>query len=286
VGGDDRLQVARDRLATLQKPGESESALSATLIALTQQAVSTGKAQEALRLQRLITDLGLPPPSASSPGTATPATSAGSQLLRILGILFFLVLLGAGLVLLLGQLQKREKARRRRPSSSIEALGRLPTEPGEQEVTPPVQPEEPAFARFESSYKLGDEGYDVSYSIESATGEFLGECGVSALERVDMGEPGRFTAFDIWLFDKLDARTETKVLLSERAFADQALRDRLADRGEPVLAEPGQVVTLDTENLKLAATITELGYEGASDSGVFARLATRLEIVPKGRSFS
>ena len=141
-----------------------------------------------------------------------------------------------------------------------------------------------AFAHFETAYQMGDEAYDVSYSVESATGEFLGECGVSALERAEVGAPGKFTAFDLWLFDKLESRTETKVLLSERAAADETLRANLTDRRELVVAEKGKTVTLETENLYLYATITDLEYEAGSESSVFARLATKLEIVPKEKT--
>jgi hypothetical protein len=221
------------------------------------------------------------PATASQPPSAQPAsTGLGSGLLRILGILFFLALLGAGLLLLLTQLQRREPARRRRPPPGIgESFARLPEE---HEPAGPPSPEG-AFAQFETAYQIGDEAYDVSYSIESATGEFLGECGVSALER-ESGTPGKFTAFDVWLFDKLDSRTETKVLMSERAFADDALRARLPERREFVQAEMGKTVTLETENLHLYATITDVEYEAGSESGVFARLATKLEIVPKERT--
>jgi hypothetical protein len=158
----------------------------------------------------------------------------------------------------------------------------LPEEETPEIVTPPSTPG--TFAHFETAYQLGDEAYDVSYSVESATGEFLGECGVSALERAETGAPGRFTAFDLWLFDKLDSRTETKVLMSERAAADETLQAKLADRRELVVTEKGKVVTLETENLYLYATITDLEYEPGSESGVFAKLATKLEIVPKERT--
>jgi hypothetical protein len=274
-------ELARTRLEGLKKPGQKDAELTAMIMVAAQDRIQAGKAEDAGRLQRLATALNLPPATASQLPSAQPASSGRSGWLRILGILFFLALLGAGLLLLLTQLQRREPARRRRPPSSLgESLARLPEE--EHEPVSPPSPEV-AFAQFETAYQIGDEAYDVSYSVESATGEFLGECGVSALEK-EAGTPGRFTAFDIWLFDKLDSRTETKVLMSERAFADETLRAKLADRREFVLAEKGKTVTLETENLSLYATITDLEYEAGSESGVFARLATKLEIVPKERT--
>jgi hypothetical protein len=136
-----------------------------------------------------------------------------------------------------------------------------------------------SVAQFVSEYNAGDEAYDVSYGIESASGEFLGECGISALDRT-LGEPGRFAAFDIWLFDKLEAHTETRLLLSEGVAADAVLSAKLPDRGQPVQAEKDKVITLETENLRMIATITGLDYDDAS-STIFSRLATRLEVLPK-----
>lgn len=276
-------ELARTRLDGLKKPGQKDADLATVIMSAAQDRIQAGKAEDAGRLQRLAVALNLPPATAAQPPPAQPATTSGSNLLRILGILFFLGLLGAGLLLLLTQLQRRDAvaARRRRlPSEAGEALARLPEE--EHEPVGPPSPEG-AFAQFETAYQIGDEAYDVSYSVESATGEFLGECGVSALEK-EAGTPGRFTAFDVWLFDKLDSRTETTVLMSERAFADETLRARLTDRREFVQAEKGKTVALETENLNLYATITDLEYEAGSESGVFARLATKLEIVPKEKT--
>ncbi len=279
LNGNNELALAR--LEGLKKPGQKDADLTAMILGAAEARIQAGKAEDAGRLQRLAIALNLPPATAVQPPSAQPASTGTSGWLRILGILFFLALLAAGLLLLLTQLQRREPARRRRPPSGAgEALARLPEE--EREPVSPPSPEG-TFAQFETAYQIGDEAYDVSYSIESATGEFLGECGVSALEK-ESGTPGRFTAFDVWLFDKLDSRTETAVLMSDRAFADETLRAKLADRREFVQAEKGKTITLDTENLHLYATITDLEYEADSESGVFARLATKLEIVPKEKS--
>nr|MBC7244844.1 hypothetical protein [Chloroflexota bacterium] len=274
-------EVARARLEALKRPGQKDVDLSIMLSDLIQAQVKAGKPMEAMRLQGLLSGMGLPPVPTPVPTPVQPATTTGRQILRIFGILFFLLLLGVGALLFLTQLQKREPSRRRRPSPYTgEALARVPEV--EREVSPAPSPAEGSFGHFETTYKLGDEEYDVSYSIESVTGEFLGECGVSAMEKVGSGAPMRFTAFDVWLFDKLDSRTVTKVLMSERAFADQALREKLADKGELIRAVEGQVVTLETANLRLDAMITGLEYESGSNNGVFARLTTKLEISAKG----
>ena len=135
--------------------------------------------------------------------------------------------------------------------------------------------------RFETVYNLGDEGYDVNFPILSPTEEFLGECGVSILETVGIGTPERVAAVEVWLFDKVDIRTETNVLMSAHAFADSAVRAKFADKGQLVQAQEGQVISLSTANLHLEAVVNELVYESGSNSGVFAKLALTLEVSQK-----
>jgi hypothetical protein len=269
-----KSDVALARLKALKGPGEEDADLSGMLNTLVKARLEAGKADEAMRLQGLSSAVILPPPPTPQATPATPAVTGGSQLLRVVGIVFFLGLLGAGVVLLLRQLQEREAVRRRRTLPADEPLARAAEM--EREGIAPSFPES-TLGHFVTTYNLGDEGYDLSYSIESSTGEFLGECGVSALEDVGIGEPGRVPAFEVWLFDKGDVRAETKVLMSEHAFGDEALQDKLAHKGLSIQAEPGGVITMETANLRLDATITELEYESALNS-IFAKLTTRLEI--------
>ena len=123
---------------------------------------------------------------------------------------------------------------------------------------------EPPIAQFMASYKVGDDLFDDSFSIDSPNGEFLGECGVGISETIGVGDPKKVTAFEVWLFDKNDIQTVTKVLMSAHAFNDEATSQRLSAKGEPVLAEPGSQAVLDTATLKLSARIVDMNYgEGA-----------------------
>jgi hypothetical protein len=123
---------------------------------------------------------------------------------------------------------------------------------------------EPPIAQFMASYKVGDDLFDDSFSIDSPNGEFLGECGVGISETIGVGDPKKVTAFEVWLFDKNDIQTVTKVLMSAHAFNDEVTLQRLSAKGEPVLAEPGSQAVLDTATLKLSARIVDMNYgEGA-----------------------
>jgi len=99
-------------------------------------------------------------------------------------------------------------------------------------------------------------------------------------ETIGMGSPDKVTAFEVWLFDKNDIRTETKVLMSAHAFNDEALRSKLAPKGEPVLAEPAQVITLETASLQVTARVTEMEYGdgGMQAESFFSRVSVELVV--------
>jgi hypothetical protein len=143
--------------------------------------------------------------------------------------------------------------------------------------------EEPPLSQFMTTYNLGDDLFDNSFSIDSPAGEFLGECGVGISETIGVGDPKKVTAFEIWLFDKNDIQTVTKVLMSAHAFQDETIRQRLANKGEPILAEPGREIVLETATLQLLARITDMHYgEGALPPESFMdRLTLELNVWQK-----
>lgn len=157
--------------------------------------------------------------------------------------------------------------------------------PQAQEAYKKPFPEEPAVpaAQFMTTYMLGDDLYDDSFSIDAPTGEFLGECGVGISETVGVGEPKRVTAFEVWLFDKNDIQTVTKVVMSAHAYENDKIHMRLESKGEPILAETGKQVLLETATLQLEARIVDMEYgEGAApDQSFFQRLTLELAVWPK-----
>lgn len=120
---------------------------------------------------------------------------------------------------------------------------------------------EPPIVQFMTTYLHGDDLYDDSFSIETSAGEFLGECGMGISQTLNApGEAKKVTAFEVWLFDKNDIRTVTKVIMSDHAFNDDAIRASLAAKGEAVLAKPGDKVALETASLRIQARVVDLGY--------------------------
>jgi len=208
--------------------------------------------------------------SAQVPGvTQTPAPTKGktsTTLLTVLGIMCVVTLLLGGALaaffLLRGKgrptgeatpAMQAQEAARQAPMTDYAAMG-----------------EEPPMAQFMASYKLGDDLFDDSFSIDSPAGEFMGECGVGISDTIGVGDPKKVTAFEVWLFDKNDIQTVTKVLMSAHAFGDETIRQRLAAKGEPILAQPGQQVVLETATLQLVSRVVDMAYgEGALPGEIF-----------------
>ncbi len=219
---------------------------------------------------------------AGAAATAEPATG-GSATRFILPVCGGTILLGAllGLALFL----------RRRLETGSDEFG---VESEDDEFEPSIafdenpepfeKPEEQALATFRTTYTLGDDLYDDSFSIESpATGDFLGECGVGIAEMMGVGEPKKVSGFEIWLFDKNDIQTVTKIVLSKYAFNDDETRSRLSAKGDPIMAESGGVVELQTASLRVEARVVDLSYgEGAlPDESFFDRMTIELKAVAR-----
>jgi hypothetical protein len=143
---------------------------------------------------------------------------------------------------------------------------------------------EPPITQIMTTYILGDDLYDESFSIDAPGGEFMGEYGVGVSETIGVGDPKKITALEIWLFDKNDIKTATKVLMSAHAFNDPGIRSRLEPKGELVLLEPQKQVILETETLQLLATIADIEYGigPLPEKSYFERVTLELAVWPKG----
>lgn len=178
-------------------------------------------------------------------------------------------------------------------------LYRLLGNRGSGEVTPTMQAVEisrnaektnfekmglaPPITQTMTTYVLGDDLYDESFSIDTQAGEFMGEYGVGVSEAIGVGEPKKVAALEIWLFDKNDIKTATKVLMSRHAFNDPGIRSRLEPKGELVLVEPQAQVLLETATLQLLATVVDLEYGRGPlpEDSYFERITLELAICPR-----
>ena len=141
----------------------------------------------------------------------------------------------------------------------------------------------PPITQTMTTYVLGDDLYDESFSIDTGGGEFLGEYGVGVSETIGVGEPKKVAALEVWLFDKNDIKTATKVLMSEHAYNDPNIRARLEPKGDLNVVKQGEQVLLETETLQLLATVVDLEYGAGAlpQDSYFERITLELAIWPR-----
>ncbi|MEK7807916.1 MAG: hypothetical protein AAB571_02500 [Chloroflexota bacterium] len=185
----------------------------------------------------------------------------------------WLALCGGGLVILLlgggGAYFIMKRGESSKPKSQPTAVGRAPAVSSASGASSVMsQPSGGAIieagaepvSTFKTTYMLGDDLFDESFSIDDQQGNFLGECGVVIGETVGVGDPKKVTAFEVWLFDKSDIRTVTKVLMSDHAFRDDGSKNKLAAKGDPVLAKSGEMLEMETAALKVQARVVDMQY--------------------------
>jgi hypothetical protein len=272
--------LARARLKNLPKADQER-----LIKSLIQDRTAKGLTREVERLNGLAQVLTIPvaqiPVTTPVPGTTPVATGIATRplgsptpaqaafdvgaLVPIVLIVFAFLLIAAIVVIFV--LRILPSLRARQPSRAAAETHPTPTAPAfEGERPVPLVPSPPAttspggLGRFVPSYTLGNDNYDTSYSLETGRGEFLGECGMGISETIGEGKPDKVVAFDLWLFDKADVRTVTQILMSEYAFKDQALRTKLATKGEAILVEKGKTLRFETASLRVDAQIVELVY--------------------------
>lgn len=243
-----------------------------------QAAQAAGNQAAADQVRNLSMALGLalspeaaPPTTAPAPTTPAPAQeSGGLDLLTICGSALGILLLAGGIGLAIWLLNRR---RAQRPPAAgapqpAEFTFQEPASSADWAESAPATISVPAASfggaarlaqQFTAVYNLGDASFDESFDVETAEAGYLGECGMSVSEFVH-GDPNRVTALEVWLFDKSDIRTVTKVLMSDYAFGSQSLRDKLASHGEALLARPGLSFVLDAQTLRLEGQVTDVQY--------------------------
>ncbi len=292
-------------LARARLKGLSRADLTRILTNLIRDSNTRSQLREADRLNQLAQLMGVNISAAAvapTAQTATPprgtgsASSAPSALIS--GLLpFVLLFLLAGLIVAAGLvffLRVLPNVTNPQPRTARRPAPSAPARPAPTKATPPplasavttktASPTPGGLGRFVASYTLGNDNYDTSFSLETPHQDFLGECGMGISDTIGEGKPDKVTAFDLWLFDKGDVRTVTQIIMSEHAFSDQAVRAKLAAKGNAVLAEKGKTISLDTQSLHLDAKILDVAYASTPDTPVnshFQKLT--VEILPKSK---
>jgi hypothetical protein len=221
----------------------------------------------------------------SAQAATTPTTSAATtgkpNVTTLLLVLCVVTLLVAAAIVAYFVLQSRRRTTG--VTTTPQTVSEDPIGQVEWSNLPTATAVQAPMAQFMASYKAGDDLFDDSFSIDSPSGEFLGECGVGISETIGVGVPKKVTAFEVWLFDKNDIQTVTKVLMSAHAFNDPTIRQKLEAKGEPFEASSGGQTILETATLKLVARVVDMAYgQGAlPEDSYFDSLVLELAIWQK-----
>jgi hypothetical protein len=209
-----------------------------------------------------------------TPGAETPSTTSNFVIYAAIAVIVLLFAVGAFYVMRLLRrgsgtvtpVMQGAEISRQVEKTDFQSLG----------LAPPI-------TQTMTTYVLGDDLYDESFSIDTGGGEFLGEYGVGVSETIGVGEPKKVAALEIWLFDKNDIKTATKVLMSEHAYNDPNIRARLEPKGELVIVKPQEQILLETATLQLLATVVDMEYgTGAMpQKSYFERITLELAVWPR-----
>ncbi|MCS6843872.1 MAG: hypothetical protein NZ528_06045 [Caldilineales bacterium] len=280
-----RLQTLGDR-----------SAVQALLEQAVQDATAAGDLAGVNQLNALAVGVGLSAPAVAAeptpaePGGETGGFGVGNLLRLLLGLAVLLLGLALAAWLITRRRAARGEVAEEEETYEVAEPAAPPAYPEREVVLPAAAAARGAAAapssrgplaqQFVATFVPGDETYDETFSIETPDAGYLGECGVSIGEMLN-GDPNRVTALEVWLFDKSDIRTVTKVLMSDYAFGNPGLREKLASRGDAVLVQPNAGFVLDAQTLRLEGKIKSLEYlegEGPPRSA-FRRVTVEMRVM-------
>lgn len=194
------------------------------------------------------TDSGVVAPTGDGGATTAPATEAGWfdgvpwWVLPCLAVLF----IGIIVFLVLRYFAKQREAAMNRKKEIVY----------EGEGSPPIM-------QWESAYTLGRTPYDESITLETKDGDFLGEAGIGINDEVPGSGSKEVMDFDLWVFDKTDINTYSRILMTEKAYNDEALRAKIEANplAEPILAKPGEKINIESKTMHIEAVLEEVAVD-------------------------
>lgn len=179
--------------------------------------------------------------------------------------------------------------------------GFLPVEPTVQEPSaapppvtsmprPPAAPSRPlvrsstpvgAFTRigeYQAIYQMGEPDYDEAFDLTDPAGTYLGQCCLALHNPIGRNRD-QAAALEAWLWDNKDPDTQVKVLMSEGAYRDTALREQLRGDHEAIAIRPGTEFELETHRLLLRGRVERVEYADMEPAyTIFAEVVVRFQV--------
>ena len=143
-----------------------------------------------------------------------------------------------------------------------------------------IAPDSPIATFAPTVYRHGDDRYDEDFAINGQMGELLGECGASIADRIGLDNPSRVSALSLWVFDKNDFQSTTKVLMTEYAYHDSVTRSKLRIRGDAVQAIEGGVIEILTSTMRVEIQVSDLAHNADKnpDRGYFQNVTLTFRV--------
>jgi hypothetical protein len=143
--------------------------------------------------------------------------------------------------------------------------------------------ESPLLIHYQTVYKLGDDLFDETFSLDDQDDHFLGECGIGIAETINNTEPKAVTAFEMWLFDREDIHTPTYFLLSDFAYSNDEIVSRLKNKGGFDKISEGKEYLLESQSLQMTVKINafEYGTESAEKNSYFTKVSFDVCVMKK-----
>jgi hypothetical protein len=130
-------------------------------------------------------------------------------------------------------------------------------------------------------YQMGEPDYDEAFDINDPAEGYMGQCGLQLNAPVG-GNRDQAVALQAWLWDSSDPDTRTKVLMSEGAYRDTALRSEQAGQYEVLQVRAGTEFELESHDLLLRGKVEKADFtDQESNRSVFAELQVRMVVYRK-----
>jgi hypothetical protein len=176
------------------------------------------------------------------------------------------------------------------PPVPLRPVGQAPVEVPRSETprseAPPARPPalSPATGNLKklvestAIYQMGEPDYDEAFDITDPADGFMGQFGLQLIEPFGR-ERDQAVALQAWLWDTSDPDTQFKVLMSEGAYRDTALRSQHAGEHEAISVRPGSEFEMTTHDLVLKGRVEKVSYaEAEPPRGIFADLRVKLTV--------
>lgn len=121
----------------------------------------------------------------------------------------------------------------------------------------------PPIMQWDSTYTEGRNPYDESITLETKEGDFLGEAGIGMNDVVPDSGGSQVMDFDLWVFDKTDINTYSRILMTEKAYNDDALRAKVEANplAEAVLAKSGETIAIESQTMRIEVKLEDVAFD-------------------------